>query len=759
MLCKRFRKIGFKGKLWLSVMAILLASFAMAGMTIQIVNEKNLERLLIDKNKTILYQTANAIDVLFAKIDQVALQYSIHPMVEQLSGPPASTAKEAMQLGDFLFELKSIKMHEAVVDSVELFYPESRTIISNSVYTLDELRQLERYDYDFFDRLIYSLHDNQLVTRQRQDADRRANEIIVTVPKLFKLNKQTSVYILVNISKRSFERAIGQLLPDAETKYAVRQEGEIVFSNGDAAMGRVRLTETLQSQFIEKQSIGDGHVFVSYSPLYNNLDYLMIAPSQSMASQIHTANKDLFEKLVLVLIVLLLLSRLITNRMYGPVKSLIQYIQSTDSVSSDWRKGSDLEYIRNKIGGLVLEKERLATVLQNNLPYIRRNFMIRLLQGKIPEPDIARRMGAYQIALDRPNVVAVLLKLEEYARSKVSNDEEMENVIRCRLDRVLADERGCPYFIIDLEDDTFALVLAYEGPADSKSLYPLMQRIQAELAVHGLTRVTIGMGGAYGRLGQLPQSFREAKEVLENRYMAGKGEIMFFADLKKTGDSADYPAEEERLAVQAIKNGDRAEIAACIAALYTYMSRTNHRRPRELQFLLAQFAYVLVREVTRGQELEPDFLKFVHAHILEGISEHKSLKEHIDCIEALAYLLMEERQRRAEDKNDEIVRRALDYIDQNFHKNISVEDIAAGVYLSSAHLGKIFKAHTGKTLLEVLTERKIRFAQERLVQSLDPIYQIAEMIGYANVKSFSRMFKNQVGFTPGEFRSRYADTP
>ncbi len=95
---------------------------------------------------------------------------------------------------------------------------------------------------------------------------------------------------------------------------------------------------------------------------------------------------------------------------------------------------------------------------------------------------------------------------------------------------------------------------------------------------------------------------------------------------------------------------------------------------------------------------------------------------------------------------------AVRYIDQNYNKSISVEDIAREVNLSASYLTRCFRMQTGCSPHEYLTIRRIGAAKDLLLSTADTIREIAFAVGYRSEENFIRSFKSSVGVSPTYFR-------
>ena len=103
---------------------------------------------------------------------------------------------------------------------------------------------------------------------------------------------------------------------------------------------------------------------------------------------------------------------------------------------------------------------------------------------------------------------------------------------------------------------------------------------------------------------------------------------------------------------------------------------------------------------------------------------------------------------------DFYIREAVAYIENNFHREISVEDIASVLRLNRSYFGKIFKAATGKTPQSFLMNYRMVKAAEMLKLTQLSVSEIGEAVGYPNQMHFSRAFKKIYSVSPRGWRSK-----
>jgi len=102
--------------------------------------------------------------------------------------------------------------------------------------------------------------------------------------------------------------------------------------------------------------------------------------------------------------------------------------------------------------------------------------------------------------------------------------------------------------------------------------------------------------------------------------------------------------------------------------------------------------------------------------------------------------------------HDAVIAAAEDYMRANLHRPLRRAEIAAAVHLSEPHLARLFRAATGMSVLQRLTELRIASAKSLLVESVLSVGQIAGEVGIISFSHFARTFKEHVGVSPSDYR-------
>ncbi|WP_077407099.1 AraC family transcriptional regulator [Microbulbifer agarilyticus] len=100
---------------------------------------------------------------------------------------------------------------------------------------------------------------------------------------------------------------------------------------------------------------------------------------------------------------------------------------------------------------------------------------------------------------------------------------------------------------------------------------------------------------------------------------------------------------------------------------------------------------------------------------------------------------------------DSRVKSALSYISDHLYEDFSIQDVADASSLSRARLSKLFKAYTGRSILQWRDERRMSDACQALAKNAGNVQAVAEAVGYDDPLYFSRKFHQIVGVSPRQY--------
>lgn len=95
----------------------------------------------------------------------------------------------------------------------------------------------------------------------------------------------------------------------------------------------------------------------------------------------------------------------------------------------------------------------------------------------------------------------------------------------------------------------------------------------------------------------------------------------------------------------------------------------------------------------------------------------------------------------------------LEYLKENIYSPLTINDICSNFIIGKTQLFELFKQNDNSSVMEYYNTLKLNEAKKLLREEKNSVTQIADMLGYSCVHSFSRAFKAKFGFSPREYKN------
>jgi two-component system response regulator YesN len=212
-----------------------------------------------------------------------------------------------------------------------------------------------------------------------------------------------------------------------------------------------------------------------------------------------------------------------------------------------------------------------------------------------------------------------------------------------------------------------------------------------------------------------------------------------------------YPMELETKAKLAICSSDWEQMERVLREFHESFQDGEIYEPREIKECYVRFLWTIIGIAKEMGCLEHSGLE--QNQLLERIMGAKIREE---LIEAADMLFAEIRQDQEEETITHLtVKRVKSLIHEFYQSGITLDEIGVKLNLTPEYLGTLFHKEIGMTFSNYMKNYRIGKARELLCGTQLKLYEIAQQVGYADPKYFSKVFKEVTGQLPGEYRKTY----
>jgi two-component system response regulator YesN len=99
-----------------------------------------------------------------------------------------------------------------------------------------------------------------------------------------------------------------------------------------------------------------------------------------------------------------------------------------------------------------------------------------------------------------------------------------------------------------------------------------------------------------------------------------------------------------------------------------------------------------------------------------------------------------------------LLRKAVDYLNAHYVEDVTLNQVAEHIYVSSFYISRMFKKELGINFVDYLNELRINKAKELLMDARFKTYEVAEAVGIPNAHYFSKLFRKYAGMTASEYK-------
>lgn len=141
----------------------------------------------------------------------------------------------------------------------------------------------------------------------------------------------------------------------------------------------------------------------------------------------------------------------------------------------------------------------------------------------------------------------------------------------------------------------------------------------------------------------------------------------------------------------------------------------------------------------------------------ENFPEVKNTKDALEWIKEYRKSLYDKAVKSTDLTNISVcIMKAKIFVRENISKKILQEDVASYVNMSRSYFSQNFRKFVGITFSDYLKNERVNLAKKLLLESDQPLVDIAQAVGYEDVKYFSHIFHERVNMTPLQFRQQFS---
>jgi two-component system response regulator YesN len=246
-----------------------------------------------------------------------------------------------------------------------------------------------------------------------------------------------------------------------------------------------------------------------------------------------------------------------------------------------------------------------------------------------------------------------------------------------------------------------------------------------------------------------PRVIRWRRERSKQQSQIGE----FIQEKKRLGTEWQYPLESERELMGKVKIGDRTGAKEILNSILGTILFKTIGDIGVLKARLLELLSILSRSAVEGG-VNIDVMLEKNLTFVNKVMQINNQEDLCAWISTALNEFIELVYSSQDARKVTQIRPAINYVDANYNKPITLADVAKASHLSVSRLAHLFKEQMGVTIIDYLTNVRIERAKQLLLATDQNCTEICFEVGYNNQSYFTRTFKGLVGMTPRQFKVR-----
>lgn len=410
-------------------------------------------------------------------------------------------------------------------------------------------------------------------------------------------------------------------------------------------------------------------------------------------------------------------------------------------------------------------QEEMEARWREHLPRLQQSFYQNWISGRFTDWEIAERSRKLMIETrDDDKYAVVVADMDPLPADESRYSADDGSLLKFSLHSIASEllsgsglgsgsgSGGTPGVFQDVRELT---VLLYVSPAEETeadfytrinlSVSKLLEAVRQCLKL----TATAGVGACAHRKEQVGRSYQQALQALRERIVHGHDIVIPYRSQSAGSKEKLLETDELRLLKSALETGNEE---GAMAVYDRFLERGLYPVTglAAVQETVLHLCSVFVRMIhLRGWSLRAvvgdDYKVFLHPDTLQ--TKEQVAKLFRRTISSMIRYANETALTETQQLIDDI----LLYIEEEIKEDLNLKMIADKYYMNPSYLSRIFKQTTGEAFSTYLLKRKMEHAR-RMLHDGFKVYDVANLLGYADVSYFIRLFQKFWGVTPGKFK-------
>lgn len=404
------------------------------------------------------------------------------------------------------------------------------------------------------------------------------------------------------------------------------------------------------------------------------------------------------------------------------------------------------------------DEEQMKLTIKTDEETLRQTFLSDLVYRRNKERlsfSLERIQQEFHFSFCPGAFCMAIMKIDGRALDDRENQQFMADKVRSTL-KSLSGESVHEYEMTDMGSFFYFLLNFHKEQWGSvrRQMKLLLDEIRVQGEILKDTKVTMALGTVCPTLKELGVSLKNAQLWIEERLVAGTGKLLEgeFSKGEDFSESALFTEFNQKM-TKALESLEVFLVRDAMTELKEGMLGKPGITGHEILQMTKEVCNLYLFSMKNYRiRVEEDFLE----GFLEGADNCATAAELFDYLIRKVTASYEKAARLKRQDENRPIRVVKQYMAEHYRDPLTLEQVSAIAELSPAYLSTIFKKDTGMTFLEYLSKIRMDTAKQLLKETNRTVADICGMVGYNDVRYFTKTFTKYSGLKPNEYRKLYS---
>ncbi|WP_409342076.1 AraC family transcriptional regulator [Paenibacillus sp. MBLB4367] len=454
----------------------------------------------------------------------------------------------------------------------------------------------------------------------------------------------------------------------------------------------------------------------------------------------------------------LAVARFLSQYLYGPLGLAVAGIKRMLSGEQTGEKPAplreELESIRFSVETMLTENKQLSQTYRKFLPQIKDRFFFRLFTGQYTSVSaIEEQLALLALPIEKETLGLVVMELDFPPHGK-SEEQQAVRLLFLDLFENLDLPRS-PLCMVEVGKDRWAAAFVATDMEDgefNQFAFALCKEMQEQAENRLAVAVSCGVGKSGGGLLEVGRCFEQICDLFKYKISLGTGIIMNIQERAGTGEVP--PLRQLKLDSDKIPNllitGSGEQAWECAEAFLAPLQ--HYPDPARVQEQLVKLLHTVITVLDADPGARKELLGD-DRHVYEELLRLNNWPAVKAWFHRLIDSISGYYSRQTTVEVSGWAGKISSFVQTHYaNPDLSMTLLSETFDLSTTYIGRVFKKDKGISLLDYINALRIDRAKALLVDTDLKIYEIGEKVGFKTGHYFIKLFKEQTGLTPGEYR-------